>query len=335
MVTGASNSDLVVILIDARHGVIEQTRRHSFIAALLGIKHFVVAINKIDLMNWDESVFNKIKADYQSFLPQLDSIHNESAQRSVHFIPLSALRGDNVVNSSAELAWYKGPTLLEILENAPVQEDANLTDPRFPIQLVIRPQSPEYPDYRGFAGRVASGVFKVGQGIVAQPSGLTSHIKSIDGLQGPQGEAFAGQSVTITLADEIDISRGDLLTVADESQPVNYQKVEAWICWTDHKAARLGGRYLLRQTSRTVRTILDTVESILDIATLQEAEGEKELKLNDIARVELRLASPIAADPYVSNRKTGAFILIDEGTNLTVAAGVILGAGKEDPEYEV
>jgi len=335
MVTGASNADLVVILIDARHGVIEQTRRHSFIAALLGIKHFVVAVNKIDLVNWDESVYNKIKADYESFLPELDSIHAETTKRNVHFIPLSALRGDNVVNASADLAWYKGPTLLDLLESAPVHEDANLTDPRFPIQLVIRPQSPEYPDYRGFGGRVASGIFKVGQPIIAQPSGLTSHIKAIDGLQGSQTEAFAGQSVTITLEDEIDISRGDLLTVAEESQPIILNKLEAWICWTDHKAARLGGRYLLRQTSRTVRTILDTVESVLDIATLKQGEGNKDLKLNDIARVELRLASPVAADTYANNRKTGAFILIDEGTNLTVAAGVILGAGKDDPEYEV
>jgi sulfate adenylyltransferase subunit 1 len=334
MVTGASNSDLVIILIDARHGVIEQTRRHSFIAALLGIKHFVVAVNKIDLMSWDESVFEKIKADYESFIPTLNQIHR-NAERSIRFIPLSALRGDNVVGRSEFLPWYEGPTLLEILEDTPIHEDANLSDPRFPISNVIRPQSPEYPDYRGFAGRVASGIFKVGDEVVAQPSGFSSRIKGIDGLQGPQSETFAGQSVTITLDSEIDLSRGDQLVLADGSQPEVYSKVEAWICWMDHKVGRIGGRYLLRQTTRNVRSILDSVESVLDIATLQEGEGHRDLKLNDLARVELRLAAPLPADPYAQNRKTGAFILIDEGTNLTVAAGVILGAGKEDPEYEV
>ena len=335
MVTGATNADLAIILIDARHGVIEQTRRHSFIASLLGIKHLVVAINKIDLMGWDKAVFESIQATYESFLPTLQAIHKDPVTQTIHFIPLSALRGDNVVERSEHLSWYDGPTLLEILEDTPVHEDANLTDPRFPIQLVIRPQSPEYPDYRGFAGRVASGVFEVGQPVVAQPSGFQSRIKGIDGLQGPQQQASPGQSVTITLEDEIDLSRGDLLTLADGSQPQNYTKVEAWLCWMDHKQAKLGGRYLLRQTSRNVRALIDSVESVLDIATLKEGPGGVDLKLNDIARVELRLAAPLPGDAYAQNRKTGAFVLIDEGTNLTVAAGVILGAGKEDPEYEV
>lgn len=335
MVTGASNSDLAIILIDARHGVIEQTRRHTFIASLLGIRHLVVAVNKIDLMNWSKDVYEKIKADYSQFLPTLRTIHKDAREQTVHFLPLSALQGDNVVIPSTNLPWYEGPTLLQILEDTPVHEEVNLTDARFPIQSVIRPQSPEYPDYRGFAGRVASGVFQVGDTILAQPSGASSTIKSIDGLAGSQQEAFAGQSVTITLNDEIDISRGDMLVVEKGSQPQVLQKVEAWICWMDHKSAKLGGRYLLRQTTRNVRSILDSVESVLDIGTLTQGEGNKDLKLNDIARVELRLASPLAADTYASNRKTGAFILIDEGTNLTVAAGVILGAGKEDPEYEV
>jgi sulfate adenylyltransferase subunit 1 len=335
MVTGASNSDLAIILIDARHGVIEQTRRHTFIASLLGIRHLVVAVNKIDLVGWSQDVFEKIKTDYSQFLPSLQNIHRTAVEQSVHFIPLSALQGDNVVNTSNNLSWYEGPTLLQILEDTPVHEEVNLVDPRFPIQSVIRPQSPEYPDYRGFAGRVASGIFKVGQPVVALPSGASSTIKTIDGLAGAQQEAFAGQSVTITLKDEIDISRGDQLVVESGSQPQVLQKVEAWINWMDHKNAKLGGRYLLRQTTRNVRAILDNVESVLDIATLSEGEGNKDLKLNDIARVQLRLASPIAADTYANNRKTGAFILIDEGSNLTVAAGVILGAGKEDPEYEL
>jgi sulfate adenylyltransferase subunit 1 len=335
MVTGASNSDLCIILIDARHGVIEQTRRHSFIAALLGIRHIVVAINKIDLMNWDESVYNQIKTDYETFIPTLRSIHKTDHSQTITFIPVSALRGDNVVESSPSLPWYEGPTLLQILEDTPVHEDVLLTDPRFPIQSVIRPQSPEYPDYRGFAGRVASGVFQVGDLVTAQPSGASSRIKAIDGMHGTQTETFAGQSVTITLEDEIDVSRGDLFTVDGQSSTRNYNKIESWICWMDHKAARLGGRYLMRCGTRNVRAILESVECVLDITTLQEGQGNKDLKLNDIARAELKLASELPADPYIQNRKTGAFILIDEGTNLTVAAGVILGAGKEDVEYEL
>jgi len=328
MVTGASNADLVVILVDARHGVIEQTRRHSYLASLLGIRHLVVAVNKIDLMDWSEARFEEIRTDYLKFAERF-------GKRNISFIPLSALKGDNVVNRSEHLAWYLGPTLLEILESAPVHEEINLEDPRFSIQYVVRPQSPEFPDYRGYAGRVSSGIFRVGDAVVAQPSGLSSHIKAIDGLAGSQSEAFAGQSVTILLNDEIDIARGDMLTVAGQSSPELYSKIEAQICWMDQKAGRLGGRYLLRSGTRTSRTLLESVESVLDIATLEEGPGETDLKLNDIARVELRLPAPLPADPYESNRKTGAFILIDEGTNQTVAAGVILGPGKAEAEYEV
>lgn len=328
MVTGASNADLVVILVDARHGVIEQTRRHSYLASLLGIRHLVVAVNKIDLMDWSEERFNEIRTDYLKFAERF-------GKRNISFIPLSALKGDNVVNRSEHLAWYQGPTLLEILESAPVHEEINLEDPRFSIQYVVRPQSPEFPDYRGYAGRVSSGIFRVGDAVVAQPSGLSSHIKAIDGLAGPQSEAFAGQSVTILLNDEIDIARGDMLTVAGQSSPELYNKIEAQICWMDQKVGRQGGRYLLRSGTRTSRTLLESVESVLDIATLEEGPGETDLKLNDIARVELRLPAPLPADPYESNRKTGAFILIDEGTNQTVAAGVILGPGKAEAEYDV
>jgi sulfate adenylyltransferase subunit 1 len=328
MVTGASNADLVVILVDARHGVIEQTRRHSYLASLLGIRHLVVAVNKIDLVDWSEQRFNEIRTDYLQFAQRL-------GKSTISFIPLSALKGDNVVHRSEALSWYQGPTLLEILENSPVHEEVNWNDPRFPIQYVIRPQSPEYPDYRGYAGRVASGTFRVGDPVVAEPSGLTSHIKAIDGLQGPQTEAYAGQSVTLLLEDEIDIARGDLLTVAGQNAPALYENLSAQLCWMDQKAGRQGGRYLLRTSTRTTRVILASVESVLDIATLEDGDGDTDLKLNDIARVELRLAAALPADPYESNRKTGAFILIDEGTNQTAAAGVILGAGKKEAEYEV
>lgn len=328
MVTGASNADLVVILVDARHGVIEQTRRHSYLASLLGIRHLVVAVNKIDLVDWSEQRFNEIRTDYLQFAQRL-------GKSTISFIPLSALKGDNVVHRSEALSWYQGPTLLEILENSPVHEEVNWSDPRFPIQYVIRPQSPEYPDYRGYAGRVASGAFRVGDPVIAEPSGLTSHIKAIDGLQGPQTKAYAGQSVTLLLEDEIDIARGDLLTVAGQNAPALYENLSAQLCWMDQKAGRQGGRYLLRTSTRTTRVILESVESVLDIATLEDGDGDTDLKLNDIARVELRLAAALPADPYESNRKTGAFILIDEGTNQTAAAGVILGAGKKEAEYEV
>lgn len=327
MVTGASNADLVVILIDARHGVIEQTRRHSFLASLLGIRHLVVAVNKIDLADWSELRFHEIRKDYLSFSERF-------GEREITFIPVSALRGDNVVHRSEHLAWYQGPTLLEILESVQVNEELQTAPARFPIQYVIRPQSPEYPDYRGYAGRVATGRFQVGDAIVAHPSGASSRLKAIDGPQGPQSIAYAGDSVTLLLEDEIDIARGDLLAVAN-AEPQHYENLKAWICWMDHKAGRQGGRYLLRTSTRTTRAILESVENVIDIATLQEGAGDTDLKLNDIARVVLRLASPLPADPYAQNRKTGAFILIDEGTNQTAAAGVILGPGEDEPEYDL
>jgi len=325
MVTGASNADLVIILVDARHGVIEQTRRHSYLTSLLGIRHIIVAVNKIDLVDWSAEKFQSIQADYLKFAERL-------GKRSISFIPLSALTGDNVVDPSERLPWYQGPTLLELLESVPVQEDVNLEDPRFPIQYVIRPQSPQYPDYRGYAGRIASGIFHVGDPVIAAPSGLTSHIKAIDGLEGVQETAFAGQSVTFLLTDEIDIGRGDLLSVAGLNQPALYEKLAAQVCWMDQKTGRQGGRYLLRTSTRTTRVILMNVKSVLDIATLEEGPGDKDLKLNDIARVQLQLASPLSGDPYEINRKTGAFILIDEGSNQTAAAGVIVGSLEKESE---
>lgn len=328
MVTGASNADLVVVLVDARHGIIEQTRRHSYLANLLGIRHIVVAINKMDLVQWSESRFLELQQDYEQFAQQLEPT-------SLTFIPLSALKGDNVVTRSEATPWYAGPTLLEVLETSPVHESVNWDDPRFPIQYVIRPQSPEYPDYRGYAGRVASGEFQVGDPIVAYPSGLSSHIKSIDGPQGPQLRAFAGQSVTLLLQDEIDIARGDMLSVLGKNEPSLFDRIQARICWMDHKAGRKGARYFLRTSTRTSRVQLESITDILDLESLKEEPGGQDLKLNEIATIELRLASPLPADPYTQNRKTGAFILIDEGTNQTVAAGVILGPGKQELEYNL
>ena len=326
MVTGASDADLAIVLVDARHGVIEQTRRHSFIAALLGIRHVVVAVNKIDLVGWDQAAFERIRADFQAFQPTLEGIHGVAP--SVAFIPLSALRGDNVVHRSENLGWYDGPPLLEVLESVPVETGAETGEPRFPIQLVIRPQSPEHPDYRGYAGRVASGIFRVGDRIVAHPGGHESRLSGIDGLDGPLQEVFAGQSATLLLEDDLDLSRGDLLAVEGKDQPRDLDNAQAWICWMDGKAAKVGGRYLLRLATRTVRARIESVESILDIETLQQGAGDRDLRLNDIARVELLFASPLPGDPYAKNRRTGAFILVDEGTNLTVAAGTILHSGE-------
>jgi len=325
MVTGASNADLAILLVDARHGIQEQTRRHAFVASLLGIRQLVVAVNKIDLVDWSEDVFTSLRCDFEAFVPQLSSIHPGAPAPILHFIPLSALRGDNVVHPSSHLPWYQGPTLLELLETVSVESEA-AQEPRFPIQLVIRPQSPEHPDYRGYAGRVASGIFAVGDAVVAHPSGLESRISGIDGMAGPQTESFAGQSVTLLLEDELDLSRGDLLSVVGKGQPLDLEEGRAWIAWMDGKPGRPGGRYLARLGTRTVRVRLEAVESVLDIETLQEIPGGRELRLNDIAKVNLRFASPLPADPYAQNRRTGAFILIDEGSNLTVAAGTLLEA---------
>ncbi len=318
MVTGASTANLAIVLIDARKGVIEQTCRHSFIANLLRIQHVVVCVNKMDLVDWDEGVFNKIVDDFKSFASRLDNIVD------VTFIPASALIGDNIVDKSKNMPWYQGPTLLYHLETVYIGADENHVEARFPVQWVIRPHSDEYHDFRGFAGRVAGGVFKAGDDVTVLPSGFTTKIKAIESMDGPQQEVFAPMSATITLEDEIDMSRGDMLVKAN-NQPVPTQDIDAMVCWFSSDKPLAGrGKYILRHTTKEVKAIVTEVCYKININTLRKIEDDLTLNLNDIGRIKVRTSAPLIADSYKSNRITGSFVLIDELTNATVAAGMII-----------
>jgi sulfate adenylyltransferase subunit 1 len=318
MVTGASTANLAIVLIDARKGVIEQTCRHSFIANLLRIQHVVVCVNKMDLVDWDEKVFNKIVADFKQFASRLDNIVE------VTFIPASALIGDNIVDKSENMPWYQGPTLLYHLETVYIGADENHVEARFPVQWVIRPHSDKYHDFRGFAGRVAGGVFKPGDDVTVLPSGFTSKIKAIESMDGPQKEVFAPMSATITLEDEIDISRGDMLVKAN-NQPEPTQDIDAMICWFDSGKKLSGsGKFILRHTTKEVKAIVTEVCYKVNINTLHKVEDDLTFSLNDIGRIKVRTSAPLIADSYKSNRITGSFVLIDELTNATVAAGMII-----------
>ena len=318
MVTGASTANLAIVLIDARKGVIEQTCRHSFIANLLRIQHVVVCVNKMDLVDWDEGVFNKIVDDFKSFASRLDNIVD------VTFIPASALIGDNIVDKSKNMPWYQGPTLLYHLETVYIGADENHVEARFPVQWVIRPHSDEYHDFRGFAGRVAGGVFKAGDDVTVLPSGFTTKIKAIESMDGPQQEVFAPMSATITLEDEIDMSRGDMLVKAN-NQPVPTQDIDAMVCWFSSDKPLTGrGKYILRHTTKEVKAIVTEVCYKININTLRKIEDDLMLNLNDIGRIKVRTSAPLIADSYKSNRITGSFVLIDELTNATVAAGMII-----------
>ena len=318
MVTGASTANLAIVLIDARKGVIEQTCRHSFIANLLRIQHVVVCVNKMDLVDWDEGVFNKIVDDFKSFASRLDNIVD------VTFIPASALFGDNIVDKSKNMPWYQGPTLLYHLETVYIGADENHVEARFPVQWVIRPHSDEYHDFRGFAGRVAGGVFKAGDDVTVLPSGFTTKIKAIESMDGPQQEVFAPMSATITLEDEIDMSRGDMLVKAN-NQPVPTQDIDAMVCWFSSDKPLAGrGKYILRHTTKEVKAIVTEVCYKININTLRKIEDDLTLNLNDIGRIKVRTSAPLIADSYKSNRITGSFVLIDELTNATVAAGMII-----------
>jgi sulfate adenylyltransferase subunit 1 len=316
MVTGASTANLAIILIDARKGVIEQTSRHTFIANLLGIKHVIVCVNKMDLVDYDEKVFNDIKTAYTEFTSKLDI-------PDIRFIPISALKGDNVVNKSKVMDWYDGATLLWSLENVQINADLNHVDARFPVQWVIRPQSDKYHDYRGFAGNVAGGTFKVGDEVVALPSGFSTKIKSIDGYQEQIEEAFAPMAVTITLEDEIDIARGDMLAKPNNKPEVG-QEIDSMICWMGDKPMNPKGKYLLKHTTNEVRAMITETLYKVDINTLHKLEEDKAIEFNDIARIKLKTAKPLMYDSYKKNRTTGALILVDEFTNETVGAGMIL-----------
>jgi sulfate adenylyltransferase subunit 1 len=316
MVTGASTANLAVILIDARKGILEQTHRHSFIASLLHIKHLIVCVNKMDLVGYSEEVFNKIVEDYKEFASRLDV-------PDIRFIPVSALLGDNVVDRSANMPWYDGAPLLFTLETIYIGSDINHVDPRFPVQFVIRPQTTEWHDYRGFAGRVASGVFKPGDEIIAMPSGFTSRIKSITTMNDDVREAFSPMSVAITLEDEIDISRGDMIAKPN-NMPAATQDLEVMLCWFHEKPLDPHGHYFVRHTTRDCKALIKEVRYKIDINTLHKNEQDLRIGLNEIGRVKLRTTLPLFADPYATNRNTGGLILIDRETNNTVAAGMIL-----------
>jgi len=318
MVTGASTADLALVLVDARNGLVRQSRRHAAISALLRTPHLVVAINKMDLVDYDQAVFDAIVADFRAWSAGL-----EFAEAT--FVPISALKGDNVVEASTKMDWYEGPTLLHHLETVEIAGDRNLEDWRFPVQWVIRPQNDErHHDYRGYAGQVAAGVLTPGEQVVVLPSGRTTRLAGIDTMDGRLEQAFPPQSVTLLLQDDLDVSRGDLIARAGEANPPTVaRELEAVVCWMSDTPLKPGGRYALKHTTRAVRAIVDDVDWHLDVETLAREQNSHGLALNEIGHVRLRLSAPLAFDPYARNRETGSFILIDEATNDTVGAGLI------------
>jgi len=317
MVTGASTANLAVILIDARKGVIEQTKRHSFIANLLRIQHLIVAVNKMDLVDYSEERYNEIVEEYESFASRLDNIVDIQA------IPISALNGDNVVDKSEKMDWYQGPTFLYHLENVYIGGEDNHVDARFPVQWVIRPQSDQWHDFRGYAGRVAGGVFRPGDEVVVLPSGFKTTVQAIHIAEETVEEAYAPQSICMTLHDEIDISRGDMI-VKPNNQPKVEQDIEAMICWFSQTPMQTRGKYLLRQTTQETQAVISEIRYQVDINTLRKIEGVECFNMNEIGRVKIRTATPLLHDAYRRNRSTGSFILVDAGTNETVGAGMIV-----------
>ncbi len=316
MVTGASTANVALILIDARNGVIEQTKRHAIIASLLQIPHLVVCVNKMDLVDYKEEAYEKIKDDFSEFASKLDV-------KDVDFIPISALKGDNVVHKSEKMDWFGGTTLMYYLENVHIGSDHNLIDVRFPVQFVIRPYNDEYHDYRGYSGRVAGGSLRKGDEVMVLPSGFTSKIKKIDSFDGELSEAFPPMSVTVLLEDNIDISRGDMI-VRVNNLPDNSQDIDIMISWFSEKPLALNGKYTILHTTKEARCIVKDIKYRLDINTLSRDLEDKEIKMNDIARISLRTTLPLFTDPYRQNRITGSIILVDEGTNKTVGAGMII-----------
>ncbi len=316
MVTGASTASLALVLIDARKGIIEQSRRHAFLASLLRVPHLVLCVNKMDLVDYDEKVFDEIKDEFRSFATKLDV-------SDLSFVPISALHGDNVVHRSENMPWYQGTSLLHHLEDVYIASDRNLIDVRFPVQYVIRPQSSAYPDYRGYAGQVAGGVLKPGDEVIVLPSGLRSTIASIDTADGPVSEAYAPMSVTVRLSDDIDISRGDMIC-RPHNQPRSSQDVEAMVCWLTDEPLRVRGMYAVKHTTRSARAQVRSVDYRIDVNTLHRDEGAETLGLNEIGRIKLRTTHPLFVDEYRRNRTTGSFLVIDEATGATVGAGMVL-----------
>ena len=307
MVTGASTANVALILIDARNGILEQTRRHAFISSLLQIPHIVVCVNKMDLVEYSEAVYEAIKEEFTDFSSKLEV-------KDIHFIPISALKGDNVVNRSKNMEWYEGQTLMHYLENVHIGSDHNFIDCRFPVQHVIRPYQEAYHDYRGYAGRIAGGIFKKGDEVMLLPSGFTSKIKKIDSYEGELEEASPPMSVTIQIEDDLDLSRGDMI-VRPNNQPIVTQDIEAMICWFDEKSMQQPrSKYILQHTTQEVNCLIKEVRYTLDINTLHRNQENTKVKMNDIARIALRTTQPLYIDEYRNNRITGSFILIDEAT---------------------
>jgi bifunctional enzyme CysN/CysC len=318
MVTGASTADLAIVLVDARKGMLEQSRRHAFLVTLLRVPHLVVAVNKMDLVDYAQSVYEEIRNEFTAFATKLEV-------PDLTVIPISALRGDNIASRSEAMPWYEGPSLLHHLENVHVASDRNLIDVRFPVQYVIRPQSTEYPDYRGYAGTVAGGVLKPGDEVVVLPSGFTTRIEAIETEDGPVREAFTPMAVTVRLEDDLDVSRGDMIC-RPHNAPVPSQDIDAMVSWMSDTALTPGRQLAIKHTTRSARALVRELRYRLDVNTLHRDETVDALGLNDIGRVKLRTTSPLFVDEYRRNRATGGFILIDESTNTTVGAGMVVGS---------
>ena len=319
MVTGASTSDLAVVLVDARKGLLEQSRRHAFLATLLRVPHVVVCVNKMDLVDYDQEVFERIQDDFTAFATKLNVA-------DLSFVPVSALYGDNIVSRSENMPWYDGTSLLHHLENVHIASDRNLVDVRFPVQYVIRPKSSAYPDYRGYAGQVVGGVLKPGDEVMHLPSGLTTRIAGIDSYDGAVEDAFPPMSATLRLEDDIDISRGDMIC-RPHNAPTAAQNIEALICWMTDRPLAPRAKLVIKHTTRTARTVVRDLQYRLDVNTLHRDCDIAELGLNEIGRASLRVTEPLFCDEYSRNRMTGGFILVDEDTNVTVGAGMIVEAG--------
>jgi len=317
MVTGASTANAAIILIDARNGVIEQTYRHAYIAYLLGIPHIIVCINKMDLLDYSREVFEKIKADFNAFVAKV------LPGEDLRFIPISALKGDNVVKHSENMDWYKDSTLLETLETIPIDQDHDMVHQRFPVQYVIRPESDKFHDYRGYAGRIAGGIFHPGDEVMVLPAGIRTKIQRIDTFDGPVEEAFPPMSVTMLLNDDIDISRGDMIA-GTASLPKATNEIDLMVCWMNPRPMQLNGKYALKNNTRDVRCVINSIDHVLNINTLEQIHDRTSLAMNEIGKIHLRTTKPLFCDPYTVNRQSGSVILIDEATNETVAAGMIL-----------
>ena len=316
MVTGASTANLAIVLVDARHGVVEQTCRHAFIASLLRIQHLILCVNKMDLVEYSEESFLEIKEAFGKFSSKLNI-------PDIVYIPISALKGDNVVHKSEDMPWYGGSSLLYALENVQISSDYNLVDSRFPVQRVIRPQSDEYHDYRGYAGRVAGGVFKPGDEVIVLPSGFTTKIASIETIDGQLEETYPPMAVSLTLEDDIDVTRGDMIAKPD-NQPTVGQDIDLMVCWLNEKKITPRGKYAIKHTTKDARCIVKEVKYKVNINTLHRIEDDLDIGLNDIGRITIRTTSPLLYDSYKKNRTTGSVILIDEFTNETVGAGMII-----------